>query len=431
MRYFFENFLKNESGQSLVEIMIGLAIGAILIGSATFGVTFILRSSTTNQNLTAASSLTEGLLEKVRSFGNASWQNIYNLQKGSSNKYFLAASGTSLFAIQGKEGIIDNDVTRGLVGEWEFDEDASATSTTTYDTSGNGNNGTLYGSPARASSTCKIANCITFGGSSYAQVSDPSGAFDLNAYTWTAWAKPTWASGTPAYNPAVMALRNTLTTRMSMHIRSDYSDLDLWNGTSVQPFPYTFQQNTWYHIVLTYASGVASVYVNGARVNGVSYAQGGAANLPLNIGSSNGTTEYFTGTIDDVRIYNRALSADEISQLYKAGIYDRYFYAENVCRTNDASSSISGISPCATGYEDPLTQKITAVAEWQANATTTQFTLSSYLTRWKNFSLEQTDWSGGSGQTGVFPVPDNTYASGTNITATPPGSFQIQNLTQQ
>ena len=444
MKHSLGHLLRDESGQSLIEIMIGLAIGAILIGSATYGITFILRSSSTNRDLTAASNFTQGLLEKVRSFSDANWQNIYDLQKGSGSNYFLVASDTSLFAVQGKEGMIDNDVTNGLVGEWAFDEDVNSTSTTTYDVSGNGNNGILMNSPTRASSTCKLANCLDFNGvNSYVTITDPaSGVLDpTSAYSISFWMQST-STATYAFMVSKsnagsgggyeMFLSGGGEIRFSSCNTSGSCSGGYFDITT--PLPYN--DGKWHFVVGTaMTSGTADIYVDGGLVqqSGIITQNNIANSYPLVIGGRGVTGgNPFGGMLDDIRIYNRALSAAEISQVYKAGIYDRYFYIENVCRTNDASSTISGTAPCGTGsVDDPLTQEATAVAEWQANATTTQFTLSSYLTRWKNFSLNQTDWSGGSGQTGVLPTPDNTYASSTNVITTPPGSFQIQNLTQQ
>ncbi len=442
MRYFLRHLLRDRSGQGLIEIMIGLAIGAILIGTASFGVAFILRSSSTNQNLGVASEATQGLLEKVRSFSNANWQNVYGLQKSSSTQYFLVASGTSLFAVQGKEGILDNDVKSGLVGEWGFDEDVSSTSTTTYDTSGNGNNGTLINSPARASSTCRIANCLSFNGlNNYMTVADPpSGVLDpTSAYSVSFWMKST---STATYAFMISKSNGGSGGGYEMFFSGGgkvrFSSCDLAGSCSGYfdiATPLSYNDGSWHFVVGTaMTSSTANIYVDGVSVSqSGTVTQSNIANAyPLIIGGR-GTAggSPYSGILDDVRVYNRALSSSEISQVYKAGIFDRYFYIENVCRSNDASSTVTGVSPCGgSSVDDPLTQKATAVAEWVSNGKTAQFSLAAYLTRWKNFLLRQTDWSGGAGVSGPITVPDNSYDSGTNVTTTPLGSFQIQNLSQ-
>ena len=84
-------------------------------------------------------------------------------------------------------------------------------------------------------------------------------------------------------------------------------------------------------------------------------------------------------------------------------VYLRHFYLENVCR--DSSGNIIGPQSggsCATGAEDPSSQKLTVVVAWTKNGQNFNEKLERYLTRWRNESIGQTDWSGGSGQAGLF-----------------------------
>jgi hypothetical protein len=75
--------------------------------------------------------------------------------------------------------------------------------------------------------------------------------------------------------------------------------------------------NTWTHVAGTANGSVAKSYMNGVEVGSVA---AGATyegySIPNNfIGGGHG---YFNGLIDDVRIYNRALSAAEIQAIYNA-----------------------------------------------------------------------------------------------------------------
>jgi hypothetical protein len=70
----------------------------------------------------------------------------------------------------------------------------------------------------------------------------------------------------------------------------------------------------WTHLATTYDGVNQRFYVNGALV--ATKAQTGsiaAGNQPLRIGGNSVSGEYFQGVIDEVRIYNRALSAAEIA----------------------------------------------------------------------------------------------------------------------
>jgi hypothetical protein len=79
--------------------------------------------------------------------------------------------------------------------------------------------------------------------------------------------------------------------------------------------------NTWYHVafVVNPAGGTMSSYVNGSYDASVSIPNGSitANSNPVNF--AKGGSNFFAGLIDDVRIYNRALSAAEIAALYAGG----------------------------------------------------------------------------------------------------------------
>jgi len=74
--------------------------------------------------------------------------------------------------------------------------------------------------------------------------------------------------------------------------------------------------NNWAHIAVTYAAGTLRFYVNGLLANQIVGANQNilTGNQPLHIGSSNAlVSEGFNGLIDEVRVYNRALTQAEIA----------------------------------------------------------------------------------------------------------------------
>jgi hypothetical protein len=87
-----------------------------------------------------------------------------------------------------------------------------------------------------------------------------------------------------------------------------------FGGPSIETFgTAALPTNTWTHLAVTYDGAALRLYVNGVQV--ASLAQTGhlvtSAN-PLQIGGDSLYGQYFQGTIDEVRIYNQALSASEI-----------------------------------------------------------------------------------------------------------------------
>ena len=77
--------------------------------------------------------------------------------------------------------------------------------------------------------------------------------------------------------------------------------------------------NTWYHIVATY-DGAPNVFVNAIKTTGVTYSPIEAETGNTRIGIGQWVTRYFNGTIDEVQIYNRSLTADEIKELYESRV---------------------------------------------------------------------------------------------------------------
>lgn len=92
----------------------------------------------------------------------------------------------------------------------------------------------------------------------------------------------------------------------------------------------TLTTNTWYHLAGTYNGTNMVTYVNGvinATTNlsgAIDYSQSGDLVFGCDSPYESGETEGFSGVLDDVRIYNRALTAQEIGRLYDDGYGTAY-----------------------------------------------------------------------------------------------------------
>jgi len=421
--------VNRQSGQSLIEILVGLAIGAILIGGAGFGISFMLKSTTSSDDMQAASGIVRQTLDEVRSYASANWQNIYGLTKGLDTQYFLNASGTTFYTVKGKEGFLSKDVTNGLVGRWGFDE---ATSTITYDMSGNGNDGALTNNPARATSTCWVGYCLSFNGTNnYIEVNGFANTAALSSGSVSFWANFTrWSSV-----DNILGFQSAATNNNALRFEYESGKLRVIFGNSGGSYSSAYSNNiistgTWYHVVLTWNSSgnTATVYIDkDAKISTVTTWP--TTYATFRIGSAY-AGRFFQGSIDDVRIYNRALTATEVKNLYESKQFSAYFSVENACRSNDSSSTITDTEPCQSGsIVDPTTEEITATAEWNTRGTVDNISLTDYATRWKNDVFHQTDWSGGSGIDGPLLNPTTQYSTSTNLdTTTNPGSVRIKNL---
>ncbi len=95
--------------------------------------------------------------------------------------------------------------------------------------------------------------------------------------------------------------------------------LNWWHGDNRFIGNTTIPQGEWHHIALTYANNTLSGYLDGQADGSSAYS---GAFLPtgsdLGIGGHNLNEEYFNGLIDELSIFGRALSADEIRAIYEA-----------------------------------------------------------------------------------------------------------------
>lgn len=88
------NFKKriNFNGQSLVEIIIAMAIGTILIGASVGSIVLLLKYNLNTKTVQIASSLNRQIMDDIRSISESDWLLIFNKNKGASNQYYLSSS---------------------------------------------------------------------------------------------------------------------------------------------------------------------------------------------------------------------------------------------------------------------------------------------------------------------------------------------------
>ena len=92
---------RNKRGQSLIELLLAIALGAMLITSAVGVLVLSLRSGTQNKSTQTASLLAQELLDKTKVFAEQRWLNVYSLAKG--QPYYLNFSGGIFVAVAGTE----------------------------------------------------------------------------------------------------------------------------------------------------------------------------------------------------------------------------------------------------------------------------------------------------------------------------------------
>ena len=215
----------------------------------------------------------------------------------------------------------------GLVGYWSFDGTGSIANNQIAglrDESGRGNHGTASNANATGMAFVpgRVGNAVTFDGvDDNLEIGDrPTLNFHgTQPFTIEAWVRPAVANHTGTimsrYNGGILGhyILDLNTGRLLL-----YRAVSPWNiaGTTV------LTANNWYHVIGIYDGAHMRLFVNGSS-NAVPQVSGSVANFNIRvlIGAhlrTNNPTSFFRGLIDEVRIYNRALTEAEIRTIFNA-----------------------------------------------------------------------------------------------------------------
>jgi hypothetical protein len=229
------------------------------------------------------------------------------------NRAISATEVATLFGANKAKVITPNKT--NLSAQWKFDEGSGLTA---KDASGNGNTGAISGTPTW--STAKIGNtALTLGATTYVTGTGnalPNLGANATA-TITAWIKPTSVAGTQTIfskgaSASCFNYGMTLTAGL-LKARNTSNDRSL-AGTIVA--------NQWQHVAIVFTNAGAQGYINGVSVGSDASAgttSCGDTNWIIGGRAYNATTtENVSGQVDDIKIYQRALTATELAYLYKA-----------------------------------------------------------------------------------------------------------------
>ncbi len=220
--------------------------------------------------------------------------------------------------------------------------------TLVVDISGTGNNGTCSGVNCPVwNNTGKYGGAFEFDGVNDIIISSP---INLSIFSIGTWAKPdglqTLAASIisdkypPYVNYALSFKGNTLDVEGGIYIAG-------WHKTPV----FTLTDGEWVYLVLTYDGAVLRLYVNGVMeeyLNWVGIPE--SSGSELRIGRRWDAANYFNGSIDEVRIWNRSLSASEIQQLYFTNL-NKYDTDKWLLYVNQSKNSTDGLDNGTYTYQ--------------------------------------------------------------------------------
>lgn len=239
---------------------------------------------------------------------------ITGMPGGGDSIVLKRTSGSDVYVISisdiGKTSTISET---GLVAHWPFDEGLGEN---VFNVALSNDMGTLVNNPLWRTSSCASGNCLEFDGiNQHITILSPSvGAEDVSV---TFWMYPDTLS-----NSTILGTTGTY-TRMLQIQDSTQVEFNLGESGVNNYFPITssFQTGQWQHVVVTKNfQGEVKVYLNGEDVTLGSPTISNVTDITWNlIGSEKlGDGKYFNGRLDDIRVYDKELTAEDVTRLYES-----------------------------------------------------------------------------------------------------------------
>lgn len=202
-----------------------------------------------------------------------------------------------------------------LVGHWTME---NGSGNTLIDYSGKGNDATIQNTSGVSLVPGKLGQALRLTGSINRYASVPhNSTLDINeAITIAAWIKPTAIqrkqilskSGPDGYEFSIFE-----TGKLEFRINRESSGTDYRINSSGD---YIADGQTWSHVAVTFDGTTSKIYINGVEDNSATYSplQINSNTTELQIGAKYGNNRW-TGDLDEIRLYKRALSGSEIASL--------------------------------------------------------------------------------------------------------------------
>ncbi len=231
-------------------------------------------------------------------------------QTGTHSTTFTVSDGQTTTETTVSITVLQQSQTTSLMGYWDFDSSLS-------DMSGNNNDGTIYGTDL--SSALNNGNLSLDGTDDYVNCGNNVTSTDMNKITISAWIRPD-SFGSTGW-PRIVDQGNG-STGFSFYLDQNKESLKfvVYGEKTVESQRNVVNLGTWQHVAVTYDSSSQAInfYLNGNNIGSSTYSAipADTSQSPFLIGMRGyDTKRNFDGMLDEVRIYNEALSASDITSL--------------------------------------------------------------------------------------------------------------------
>ena len=283
------------------------------------------------------------------------------------NKLLILAMGFALTTQMIIAQVPSYVPTNGLVGYWPFNGNAN-------DESGNGNNGTVNGAILTSDRNDDTNSAFSFDGLSSSISISSLNNLQYKPITYSVWINPNelntisyplggglvilgrdWSGN---YNQGALVIFDYPAAGINNHV-------GYYTGQSSGQTNYTPLLNQWTLIVMTLDDNdTLNFYVNGTLVSSQYYPTNSTLDGPFKIGAGtdvdiNSNRGLFKGKIDDIGIWNRALTTGEINNLYNSQSTSTNECLTMTINTEPLSTNPVTYKSSVTIYPNPANDQIT------------------------------------------------------------------------
>ena len=253
---------------------------------------------------------------------------LTNVQAADVGNYSVSVSnslGTTNSTTATLSLILITNISVGMQGYWHFDE---TTGLTAYDATANHNDGTLVSFPGDNSQwiPSDFNGALNFSGSNYVEIPHSASLANFaNHFSVAAWIRSSVMLSASAQLYRMLEKENTFfllqgdgstslgNGGVSVLVKKGGGNYGLGVGQALN-------SNQWYHVAGTYDGSTLSIYLDGQlKATRAVAAPIDTTTLPMRIGSDYNTVvaslRYFPGAMDEVGVWERALTTNEILQL--------------------------------------------------------------------------------------------------------------------
>lgn len=244
--------------------------------------------------------------------GNLSGKVLFT-QSGA-NATAFSGSTNRIYSIKVKGNLVEtNTLEDGLIAHYLFDSNPQ-------DTSGHNLHGTVYGATLTADRFGNPESAYQFDGvDDYIEVAHNDLLNLTDNFTISLWLKQSEAHAAGYRLVDKITANGTDGYLFDTYDGSTGKKLRFIRGSQGANANTVYSLNEWHHVAVVFSKGVSTFYLDGHPDGSGNHSSSIPNNsLSLRIGTSHGSNnEFFKGALDDIRIYNRALSETEVQEVYK------------------------------------------------------------------------------------------------------------------